>query len=111
MGFISVWLSFSLAHDLITETKMSLLSLFDYKNPPTTLKVKVTPKAKSQRIKKEIAADGTELYRVYVTEAPEDGKANKAVIALIAKELGVPKSAVIIQKGLHSREKIIKIDK
>ncbi|QEK38300.1 DUF167 domain-containing protein [Candidatus Cytomitobacter indipagum] len=69
-----------------------------------TIKIKVTPKAKSSRIKKD-----KDLYKVYVTEPAKNGKANKAVIELIAKQFGVSKSNVIIKSGLTSREKIILI--
>lgn len=36
-----------------------MLDLFDYDNPPDTLQAKVTRKAKSERIIKEVRADGT----------------------------------------------------
>ena len=39
--------------------------------------------------------------------APEDGKANAAVIALLAKELGVAKSALAITAGQKARLKTI----
>lgn len=87
-----------------------MFDLFDYQNPPDTLRVKVTPKAKSERIKKEMDADGAALYKIYVTAAPEDGKANKAVIKLLSKSLGVAKSNLTITHGHTSREKIIKIN-
>ena len=83
--------------------------LFDDDNPPDTLHVKVTPKSKTERIKKEVRGDATVLYKVYVTAAPEDGKANSAVIKLLAKALGLPKSSLTITRGHTSREKVIKI--
>ncbi len=87
-----------------------MFDLFEYQNPPTTLRVKVTPKAKSERIKKEISEDGSVLYKIYVTAAPEDGKANEAVIKLLSKALGVSKSSLTITHGHTSREKTIKIN-
>jgi uncharacterized protein YggU (UPF0235/DUF167 family) len=87
-----------------------VLDLFDYQSPPDILRVKVTPKAKSERIKKEIAADGSVLYKIYVTAAPEDGKANAAVIKLLAKALGIAKSSLTITRGLTSREKTIQVN-
>ena len=47
------------------------------------------------------------LVRVDVTVAPEDGKANKQVIKLLAKELRMPKSALTIKHGCTNRDKII----
>lgn len=87
-----------------------MLDLFDHQNPPDTLRVKVTPKAKSERIKKEVNTDGTVLYKIHVTAAPEDGKANEAVIKLLSKALGVAKSKLTITHGHTSRHKIIKIN-
>lgn len=82
-------------------------ALFDPDNLPDILQVRVTPKAKTARIVKETAEDGSILYKVYVTVVPEDGKANTAVIALLAKAMGVPKSALAITRGLTSRDKTI----
>jgi len=76
---------------------------------PDVLHVRVTPKASSDRIKVEHQADGSKRIRVYVTAVPEDGKANQAVIALLAKSLGVPKSALTITHGLTDRDKTIRI--
>ena len=87
-----------------------MLDLFDYKNPPDTLRVKVTPKAKAERIKKEVSTDGTVLYKIYVTAVPEDGKANEAVIKLLSKALGVAKSSLTITHGHTSRQKTIKVN-
>lgn len=83
----------------------------DLFNPdiPDVLQVRVTPKAAANRIKVEHQADGSRLIRVYVTVAAEDGKANKAVIELLAKELGLPKTALKIIRGLKSRQKTVAI--
>jgi len=86
-----------------------MFDLFDYQNRPDTLHIKVTPKAKSDRIKREINADGSVVYKIYVTAAPENGKANEAVIKLLAKALGISKSSLSILHGHTSRDKIIKI--
>jgi uncharacterized protein YggU (UPF0235/DUF167 family) len=67
-----------------------------------TLSVRVTPKASANRIR----LNGP-LVRVDVTVAPEDGKANKQVIKLLARELGLPKSALSIARGHTSRDKVI----
>ncbi len=88
-----------------------MLDLFDHANPPSILRIKVTPKAKSERIKKEIAADGGVLYKIYVTAVAEDGKANEAVIRLLAEALDVSKSSVVITRGFTSREKFIQINR
>ncbi len=72
-----------------------------------TLQVRVTPRASSERIVVEKQASGDPLYRIYVTIVPEDGKANKAVIKLLAKYLGVSKSSLEIIRGETSRDKVV----
>lgn len=69
----------------------------------------MTPKAASDALKIERLSDGTEILRVRVTVTPEDGRANKAVIALLAEALDVPKSALTLLKGEKSRTKTIGI--
>lgn len=39
-----------------------------------------------------------------------EGRANEALRGLVAKRLGVPKSAITIVRGHHSRDKVIEID-
>jgi hypothetical protein len=70
------------------------------------LAVHVTPKSGRD----EVAGwRGGELS-VRVTVAPEGGKANAAVCALLARELGVPKSAVRVVRGETARHKQVEID-
>jgi uncharacterized protein (TIGR00251 family) len=47
---------------------------------------------------------------VQVTAPAVDGRANKSMRRLVAKRLGVPKSAVTIVRGERSRDKVIEID-
>ncbi len=51
-----------------------------------------------------------DAMKVAITAPPVDGKANKAVIAFLAKFLGVAKSAVSIQRGLQSRHKQLLVE-
>jgi uncharacterized protein YggU (UPF0235/DUF167 family) len=46
---------------------------------------------------------------VRVTATPEAGKANAAVLALLAKALGVPKSALSIVRGETGRDKRVRL--
>ncbi|MFC1612519.1 DUF167 domain-containing protein [Patescibacteria group bacterium] len=68
------------------------------------LNIKVIPNAKRERI----VTDG-KITRAYVTAPAEGGRANKALIKLLSKELDVPKSKIEIVKGEKGREKIIKV--
>lgn len=76
----------------------------------STLHVRVTAKASMNKIKVEELADGKKLIRVYVTAVAADGKANKEVIKLLAKALGIPPSSLSITRGLTSRDKVITVD-
>ena len=86
-----------------------MLDLFNYQNPPSLLNVKVTANAKTSCIKKVVQEDGSVIYKIFTTAVPEKGKANKAIIQLLAKELNIPKSSLIITHGLTCSRKIIKI--
>ena len=65
----------------------------------------VKPNAKSATITK---LSDTE-YRVSVHAPAEDGKANRAVIELLAEYFGVPKSAIKIVRGQFARKKWVEI--
>ena len=78
------------------------------------LDIRVQPRASRNAV--EIDADRSDVkpsdmkITVRVTAAPESGKANDAVVALLAKRLGVPKRSIQIVRGHRSREKRISID-
>ncbi len=71
--------------------------------------VRVTTKASSNRITVEELEDGSRLVRVYVTTVPENGKANQVVIKLLAKEMGLAKSSLMIIRGQTDRNKLVRI--
>ncbi len=77
----------------------------------TTLRLRVTPNAGRNAIEGfERLADGTEVLRIRVAAAPDKGKANVAVIALLAKTLRLPRSAVALTAGGTARLKTVRID-
>ncbi len=72
--------------------------------------VRLTPKASRDRIEGvAAAADGGAVLKVSVTAVPEDGKANAALIKLLAKEWRLPKSAIDIVQGATDRRKVLVI--
>ena len=74
------------------------------------LRLKVQPRARRNRIAGLVTeADGHQALKVAVTAAPESGAANDAVIALLAKELQLAKSALSLVAGATDRRKIIKL--
>jgi uncharacterized protein (TIGR00251 family) len=70
------------------------------------LQIRVVPKAKRNSI--EIGDDG--LFKVRVIAAPERGKANDAVIALLSKLIGVPKRDIQIVRGHTVRNKLVRVE-
>ena len=75
------------------------------------LTVRVQPNASADRIDgPETDAAGRRYLKVRVRAVPEDGKANAAVEKLIAKHLGIPKSAVRVVTGGKNRLKALEID-
>ncbi|MCK4256624.1 DUF167 domain-containing protein [candidate division WOR-3 bacterium] len=69
--------------------------------------VKVIPRARKREIKKQ--PDGS--YKIKVVLPPVNGKANKEVIDIVAKEFGIRTLKVRILRGEKTREKLIEIDK
>lgn len=57
----------------------------------------------------ELAGRHGEALKLRLTTPPVDGKANKAVLAYLAKLLKLPKSALTIKSGQQSRTKTIVI--
>ena len=70
------------------------------------LLLKVVPKASRDRV---VGWVGDRL-KVQVTAAPERGKANEAVIEVLAAALGVPRSKVRILAGETSPLKTVEVD-
>ena len=70
------------------------------------INVVATPNAASNRI---VVSGELDTYRVYVTSPPESGKANAAVVKLLSKFLGLPKSSMTVVRGTTSRNKAIEI--
>jgi len=74
-----------------------------------TILVKVQPKSRRPGLQGTAGSvDGPRL-RIGVTEAPEGGRANDAVCALMAQALGVARSAVRVAVGATSREKRLRV--
>jgi hypothetical protein len=75
-----------------------------------SFRVRLTPKGGRDAIDGWSAgADGSEYLKVRVASPPEDGKANAALIALLAEALDVAKSTLRIANGQSARLKTIEI--
>ena len=69
------------------------------------IEIRVQPRAK----RNAVVADATGLVKVYVTALPEDGRANEAVIELLAEHFGVRCRQVEIIRGETSRNKVLRV--
>ncbi len=74
------------------------------------LAVRLTPKGGRDAIDGvEILADGRAVLKVRVRAAPSEGEANKALVRLLAKAVGVPSRDVALIAGATARVKRLAI--
>src|SRR3981081_1312396 len=76
-----------------------------YTERMTRLRLRVSPGAGRAAI---VGRDG-EAGKVRVTEPPEDGRANDAVLRLLAGALAVPRTALTLVSGHGARDKIVEL--
>jgi hypothetical protein len=68
--------------------------------------LQVTAGAKADRVEGvELQGDGTAVLRVRLKAPPTDGKANQALVKLLAKRWGLARSAVTLAAGATARRK------
>ncbi len=70
-----------------------------------TLRVKVKPNARTE----ELLALDDGSFAAHVKAPPVDGKANAALIALVARHFGLRKAQVSIKSGASGRMKLVQI--
>jgi len=68
--------------------------------------VKVIPRASQDRVQEEAGR-----FKVYVTAAPEAGKANAACLRALSDHFGVPLKNVTLLKGHRSHRKVFSIER
>jgi len=76
----------------------------------TRIRVRLTPKGGRDAIDGWSDHIGERVLKTRVTAPPEDGKANAALIALLAKALGIARSNIRITGGATSRLKSLEIE-
>ncbi len=77
------------------------------------INVHVKLRAHDEKVEKTVIQRLTgpeEQYRVSVKELPVEGRANEAIVRVLAEHFKVPKSRVRILAGQSSREKIVEIE-
>ncbi len=70
------------------------------------LRIKVVPKASRNRVSGWVG----DRLKIQVMAAPERGRANEAVIEVLAETLELPRSACRILSGHASAQKTVEID-
>lgn len=78
---------------------------------PTRIAVRLTPRGGRDAID-GFAEDeaGRPLFQARVAAPPVDGEANAALVRLVAKALGLPRSAIRFVSGETARVKVLEID-
>ena len=71
----------------------------------TRLRLRVSPGAGGSAV---VGRHG-DAWKVRVTEAPERGRANDAVLRLLAETLALPRTALTLVSGHGAREKIVEL--
>jgi uncharacterized protein (TIGR00251 family) len=71
----------------------------------TRLRLRVSPGSR----KTELAGRYGAGWKVRVSAPPEDGRANDAVLALLAGRVGLPRRSLAIISGRTSRDKVVEM--
>lgn len=70
-----------------------------------TLRIKVKPNSRAD----ELVALDDGSYEARVKAPPVDGKANTALIALVARHFSIRKAQITIKSGASSRQKLVQL--
>jgi uncharacterized protein len=70
------------------------------------IEIRLKPRAKNDRV----TVTGAGSADIAVTSPPVDEKANEHLVKLLAKRLGVSKSAVTLLRGGHSKNKVVAVE-
>jgi len=73
--------------------------------PTTHLRLRVSPGA----TRTELVGRHGSAWKVRVSAAPERGRANDAVVALLASRLDVPRASLSIVAGVTGRDKVVEL--
>ena len=71
------------------------------------IEIRVTPNASADRM--TLPEGYAKVVSIRTTATPEHGKANEAVLRLLAKALDLPVSSLALVRGATSRNKLVKV--
>lgn len=75
------------------------------------IRCKIKPNSKKGNLIRKATDENGDFYEIFVRDPAVEGKANLAVIKLLAKEFNVSKSRVSLKTGTKSRFKIFEIER
>lgn len=76
-----------------------------------SISVRLTPNARRDSLDGwETDSEGQDVLRAHVRAVPEKGKANTALVKLLAKRMGIGKIRLTVERGQTSRVKTIAIE-
>jgi uncharacterized protein len=79
--------------------------LVEMGEPTSRLRLRVSPGA----ARTEIAGRHGDGWKVRVGAPPESGRANQAVVRLLAERLGIPPASVSVVSGHTARNKVVEL--
>lgn len=72
--------------------------------------IRLTPRGRGDRVEGVVrGADGAAALQVSVGAPPAEGRANDALLRLLAKEWGIPRRDLAIVAGFKSRNKLVHV--
>jgi uncharacterized protein len=73
--------------------------------PPVTLRVRVIPRARANAL----TVDAAGTLRARLTAPPVEGAANRALLDLLARALGVKRGDLTLVRGERGRDKLVTV--
>ena len=73
--------------------------------PSTRLRLRVSPSARGSR--HGVIGRHGDAWKLRVAAPPEGGKANEAVLRLLADELELPRASLMLVSGHSARDKVV----
>ncbi|MDO4871960.1 MAG: DUF167 domain-containing protein [bacterium] len=74
------------------------------------IRAKIKPNSKKGPLAQKMQDELGDFWEIFVREPAVEGKANRAVIEILAREFGVSKSRIKLSKGQKSKFKIFEIE-
>ncbi len=75
------------------------------------VRVRLTPNARADAIGGiHVDAEGKSWLKAQVRAVPEKGRANTALVELLAKKAGIAKSRFVLEAGSTSRKKTLRLE-